>query len=1422
MTAERGFQITKLAAIALYGCIQLALLVLWCHISPQRFSVTVVAATFSFLVTIMMGILSFSEHSKSLQPSDLLDLYLFLSIVLDAIQVRTPWLMSYASPIPHLITAAMVIKAGMILLESLEKTARITMDDAKRSPEDTSSIFNRAFFYWLNNLIVTGYRKVLSHSDLYSLGEELTAKTLYTKIQIAWGNEKFKKMPPSILAALLRSFKWPLLVPIIPRLCLLGFTFCQPLFINSLLSYLQKPKYTSTGDVLYKYLGAYAAIYMGLAVSNGFYWHSIYRSLTMIRGALVSAIYKKATEISVASLETSAVITLMSTDITNIENGLSTVHELWANFVQVCVATVFLGTELGATCMVPITVAVLCAAGSMWFSSKAGSLQTAWVEKTERRVGVVATMLASMKGLKMLGLTKKLQDLIQLLRVAEVYSGQRMRLLHLWISIFGGLSTVQAVQLTRLIITLAFIPILISPVLTFAAFIFAANANDQILDTTRMFTSISLLWLLSQPLFSLFQMFPDVAAALACLSRIETYLNTEARVDRRLVGNMTTDHTARPPKDHDVTYGIRAAKPTSDETANSPAITIRKGAFGWIKDQDILHDLNLVFPRSQLTMIIGPVACGKSTLCKALLGETVGFRGDIQICERSSEIAFCDQTSFLINDTLRNNILGFSSFDNDWYNAVVDALVLRDDISTFPKRDQTLIGTNGVSLSGGQKQRVAIARAVYSRKPTAIFDDVLSGLDRATEQQVFMNVFGPEGLLRSQRTTVVLATHAIKFLPSADKILVLGSHGTITEEGTFEDLDRNDGYVRSLSIRRSSDPETSAIQPNGESSAYTLERKQTSAIDKVIDESRRSGDALVYMYYLKAIGMPNAIYWLFFGAGTGALWTFPTLWLKWWSDANTLHPDQNNTMYLAVYAVLQLLALIFLRSFHGYAWTVMAFRAGTKMHWIILNTVMAAPLAYFDKTDIGVTTNRFSQDMELIDSELPRTLNNLGVSVFVTIGQLVVIATASPYIALIFPVLVVIFIFVQEIYLRTSRQLRLMDLEAKSPLYSHFLETLSGLATIRAFGWSEANCELNNKLLDSSQQPAYLLVMVQRWLNLVLDLLATALGLVVVFLAVQFQASSGFTGVALINLMSLDMMLKQVIMKWTELETSIGAVSRVKSFSETIASENLPGETQIPPRNWPQHGSIDIHNISASYNSGRAAPALRDLTLHIPAGSKIGICGRSGSGKSSLILSLFRMLDLQAGSITIDGINIANLQRGELRSRLNAIPQDPYFLSGTIRLNLDLYETASDDAMVIALKRVQLWETVQAHGGLAGELSATMLSHGQRQLFCLARAILRPGRIVVLDEATSSVDHKTDEMMQRVIREEFQDRTVIVIAHRLDTILDFDRIALLRNGELVECDSPANLLGRASEFRELYETDSARRKEGSGEESDES
>jgi ATP-binding cassette subfamily C (CFTR/MRP) protein 1 len=362
---------------------------------------------------------------------------------------------------------------------------------------------------------------------------------------------------------------------------------------------------------------------------------------------------------------------------------------------------------------------------------------------------------------------------------------------------------------------------------------------------------------------------------------------------------------------------------------------------------------------------------------------------------------------------------------------------------------------------------------------------------------------------------------------------------------------------------------------------------------------------------------------------------------------------------------------------------------------------------------------------------------NFVVAIFNSVAQSIVIALASPYIALGYPGILGLFYFVQKYYLRTSRQLRFMDIEAKSPLYTQFLESLSGLVTIRAFGWQEANHALNAELLDKSQRPFYLLFMIQRWLTLVMDLIGMILALIVVGIAVQTRASisPGFAGVSLLNLISFTDRLKWLIMSWTLLETSIGAVSRVKSFAAETASENLPREIDAPPAVWPSRGLIEIEKLSAAYSVGK--DTLHEVSLTIRPGEKIAIVGRSGSGKSSMVLALFRMIELTGGRITIDDVDISTVPRQDVRSCLNAVPQDSYFLHGTIRTNLDPWETQTDNKLEEVLKRVQLWAAIESRGGIDALMDVDLLSHGQRQLFCLARAILRPGKIVVLDEATS-------------------------------------------------------------------------------------
>ncbi|EHK96575.1 putative Multidrug resistance-associated protein 1 [Glarea lozoyensis 74030] len=456
----------------------------------------------------------------------------------------------------------------------------------------------------------------------------------------------------------------------------------------------------------------------------------------------------------------------------------------------------------------------------------------------------------------------------------------------------------------------------------------------------------------------------------------------------------------------------------------------------------------------------------------------------------------------------------------------------------------------------------------------------------------------------------------------------------------------------------------------------------------------------------------------------------------------------------------------------------------------LLRAVMSAPLHFFTSTDTGTTTNR--QDMTIVDSELPFALIDFVTSMAQTVMSAILMCLSAGYFTLTMPPVIFVVWVIQKFYLRTSRQVRILDLEAKSPLYSHFIESLSGLVTIRAFGWREDFIQQNLVLLDNSQKPYYLLWCIQRWLGLVLDLMVSGLAVILMVLVVKLQDSidPGHVGLALLNVIGFGESLVLNVRQWTALETSIGAIGRLKTFEEITPNENLPCETQLVAGDWPPSGKVELKDLSASFTQF-GKPILQHINMTIQPGEKIGICGRSGSGKSSLIMTLFRMLEIAPeSSILIDGVDITKIPRQAVRSRLNAIPQDPFFMKGSIRLNASPESLHSDEEISQALQKVQLWDIVESKGGLDTELHAEFFSHGQRQLFCLARAILRKSSIVVLDEVSSSVDITTDILMQRVIREEFAGSTIIAIAHRLDTIFDFDKVAVLSEGQLVEFDSP--------------------------------
>ncbi|KAJ0117931.1 multidrug resistance-like protein [Diaporthe amygdali] len=1413
VVAGHAFKFAKLAAVGLFAALQLSLLAVWAT-QPEALgrvkTVSVAASCVSFVASLIFCALTYAEHARSLRPSSILNAYLLISLLLDGAILRTFWLSDLATSVRAVFTASFALKACLLVLEAKEKAGLIIGNDRQSNPEVTSGLYSRGLFSWLNPLLLDGFRRLLKPADLYALDKSMKAAVLNDRFWVTWNKVK-PNSNNRLLVSCIRTLKWPLMGAIFPRLLELAFTICQPLVLNQFLTFLEDP--TESINHGYGLIGAYGLVYLGIALSSAFFSHQATRTLTMLRGILVSAIFACSTQLSTTAIDNAAAVTLMSTDVDAIIRATREILEMWANILQIVIATYLLSRQIGAAFVGPIIVSAVSLVATVLCGPPSKKFMMAWITKVQERVGITSTMLGHMKSIKMSGLGQRIGDTIAKLRKDEIDAAAPFR------------------RMNAVTSALAQVPLLISPVVAFAFFAIGTVNSGESLQATRMFSSLSLIILLGQPLFWMFEAVLDINAGAGCFKRIEKFLSTASKADKRAdamptsprsyeygLEGSTTQLSPRLPEGLELEDLVLAQQ----NGAEPQGVRVEDACFRWSpEDAAVLKDVRLMVNREELAIIVGSVASGKTTLLKGLLGEVPHVTGRVSL--QRHRVSWCDQSPWLTNDSIRKNIVGFSEYEEDLYRLVTHACDLEKDFASLEDGDLTVIGSNGIALSGGQKQRVALARAVYSRPQLALFDDPFSGLDNHTTRVVFSRIFGKDtGLLRQWGTTVVLATQAVKLLPFSDRVIVLRD-GIVAEQGKFASLSKTGGHLASLNDQ---DESAHSSDDEAESSAAPSHSGPVQeAIPKVPrpsqaqpeDKRRQRGDSAVYGFFIKTIGMPFAMGLLVSEIAWAFLSNFSTVWLNFWSEANAEHPNQRIGYYLGVFTALQILGVVSFGLVAMFGMLFVASRTGMRLHQVLLDAVVRAPLSLFTSTDIGSITTRFSQDIGIIDRSLPLALLVTIANLLSTIGIAALIASSTGYIAISFPFLVAVFVYIQRGYLRTSRQLRLLDLEQKAPVYTQFLETLSGLLTIRAFGWAKSVLELNHDLVDKSQQPFYLLLMVQQWLTLVLNLVTAALAVLIVGLAVRLRdsVSVGLTAVSLIQLINLAENLKILIQFWTSLETSIGAVARIKNFSEETPDERLPGENQQPPQNWPENGKIEIRDLSVSYGEDLEHKALDGVTLTIRAGEKIGICGRTGSGKSTLLLSLLRLLPSTSGTIHVDGADLATLPRDKVRSRLIAVSQDLFFLPGTILQNLDPYGNAGTSAgppVEAVLRRVGLWEPVAAAGGLGAKFDEDKFSHGQRQLFSLARALLRRdsgigGKVVLFDEATSSVDAETDALVQRIVREDFGSHTVMSIAHRLETIVDFDRVVVLEKGCIVEEGCPRDLLAQpgASRFRELWD-----------------
>uniref|UniRef100_A0A2K5CJD3 ATP binding cassette subfamily C member 6 n=1 Tax=Aotus nancymaae TaxID=37293 RepID=A0A2K5CJD3_AOTNA len=901
-------------------------------------------------------------------------------------------------------------------------------------------------------------------------------------------------------------------------------------------------------------------------------------------------------------------------------------------------------------------------------------------------------------------------------------------------------------------LTLTFIPFLVS-LATFRVY-FLLN-EENILTATKVFTSMSLFNILRIPLFELPGVISAVIQTRISLGRLEDFLNAKELLPQSIETEYIGDH----------------------------AIGFTDASFSWDKRGiPVLKDLNLKIPEGALVGVVGQVGSGKSSMLSAILGEMEKLTGIVQ---RKGSVAYVSQQAWIQNCILQENILFGSIMNKEFYEQVLEACALLPDLEQLPKGDQTEIGERGVTISGGQQHRVSLARAVYSGADIYLLDDPLSAVDVHVGKQLFEKVIGSSGLLKNK--TRILVTHNLTLLPQMDLIVLMES-GRVAQMGTYQELLSKTKNLRNLHQIISEEEKAHAL-------------KQVSAVKFSI-----------ILQYLQAFGWFWVWLTMFTYLGQNLLSVGQNLWLSAWTKEAKYMTMNESTEWkqirsnkLNVYGLLGLIKGLFVCS-GAYVITRGSLSASRTLYVQLLNNVLHLPIQFFETNSTGQIISRFTKDIFILDMHLHYYLRLWLNYTLEVIGTILVIVGALPLFILgIIPV-VFFYFSIQRYYVASSRQIRRLTGASRSPVISHFSETLSGVSTIRAFGHEQRFIQQNKEVVNENLVCFYNNVISNRWLSVRLEFLGNLLVLLAALLAVLAGNSidSAIVGLSISYALNITHSLNFWVKKTSEIETNAVSLERVCEY-ENMDKEAPWITSRRPPLQWPNKGVVEFINYQARYRDDLSL-ALQDITFQTHGEEKIGIVGRTGAGKSTLSNCLFRIVERAGGKIIIDGIDISTIGLHDLRSKLNIIPQHPILFSGTLQMNLDPLNKYSDSKLWKVLELCHLKEFVQSlPEKLLYEISegGENLSVGQRQLLCLARALLRKTKILILDEATASIDFETDKLVQTTIRKEFSDCTILTIAHRLQSIIDSDRVLVLDSGRIVEFEAPQKLIWQKGLFYEM-------------------
>ncbi|KAJ5096759.1 hypothetical protein N7456_007480 [Penicillium angulare] len=1324
---------------------------------------------------------SFMEDQRSIAPSSILILYFSSTTLLALPRLRSLWLISNpdVQVCRGIWTAILVVTLLVLFTQSASRFKSLQPSYRSLTKEQLSGFWSRGFFVYLLPLLKVGNAKILEISDLPEVDGALQGSRAGAKLQQGLQNSSGRfKVPRAAFKAYTSVLLWA--VP--PRLALSAFNFSQTFLLTATINFMESdssPENESYGPSL---VGAYVLMYLGIAITTAIYWRQTVRFLAALRAGLVAITYDQTLALQQEDLHDSAALTLMGTDIERTITSLQMIHEVWASILEVGIALWLLGRQLGVPCLIPFAIATSSVVVMIPISTRTGEAQQEWIKRIQKRLAVTSSMLGDIKAMKMLGVSGVLSKIIANLREIEVKTSLRFRRLLIWE------------------IVASCTPANLAPFATLAVYAgISVSKNDKSLLSAQAFTSLALISLMTTPLLTFCQTMPSILQALSCLKRIEDYCDKEVVTQSPAVseGSCESSLSNIELREYDTTR-----QKSGPLVSFKDATIYRSGA-----SDPILKLFNLDIRRG-ITAIIGPVGSGKTTLLETMLGR--------HVCEPSilplSRAAYAPQTPWIMNQTIRENIIGASEFDEKWYDFVVSSCGLEDDLKNMHGGDSRLAGSKGASLSGGQKQRVALARAVYSKLNLLVLDSPFSGLDTRTLSTIRKSLFGENGHFRQSGRSLILVTNNYEILSHADEVVVLDNNG-ISARGSYQEISSSMPHIFEDLVE--THEETAVVQEETQqdehpTSSNEIEFREDEPLLEVDNIIRQKSSWSVYGYFMKPAG------WIMFALIEGLIiivcfsTSFSTVWVQSWVDANEKAPNQHLAYYLGIYGLLCAISVLSLGIAAWIYFTTMMSRTSVQLHADLLTAAVGAPISFFQTTDTGTIANRFSQDLELIDMMLPLYLVNLSESTGSVVVQLVIVCIVGKYLATSVPFLAVAVYFIQSYYLRTSRQVRLLDIEAKAPLYTHFLETIDGIASIHAFGWGETFRNQGYKKLNSSQRPYYMLRSIQKWLELVVNLLvgAVAVILVATMTSLKSQFSSASAGVALNLILTFNQNLKRAVEDWTAVEVSIGAVQRIRSFSKDTPRENEDEGVSVldkaePTSNWISNGEVQFDAVNVRYGKSPKR-VLENISLKINHGEKVAVCGPSGSGKTSFIMAILRMLNTE-GQISISNTNVATVPRSLLRRTVNVIPQDPLLFPGSVRFNIDPHGLGTTLQIEEALRKVRMWDQIEMSGGLDADLEVSQWSVGQKQLLELARALIIKSPILILDEATSSMDWETESIMQSVIDTEFADQTIIAVIHRFRYIDRFNKVILLKQGKLMENDDPKSLLSYDSEFRRLYQ-----------------